>query len=51
MISIFEVFAINRNEQDFLENLDLFAKAILGNEDGDDNEDDNNEEDETNFKD
>ena len=29
MISIFEVFAINRNEDDFLENLGLFAQLVL----------------------
>lgn len=29
MISIFEVFAINRNEEDFLENLGLFAQLVL----------------------
>ena len=29
MISIFEVFAINRNEDDFLENLGLYAQLIL----------------------
>ncbi len=28
MISIFEVFAINRNEDDFLENLGLFNQLI-----------------------
>lgn len=29
MISIFEVFAINRNEDDFLENLGLFAHLVM----------------------
>lgn len=28
MISIFEVFAINRNEDDFLENIQLFATIV-----------------------
>lgn len=28
MISIFEVFAINRNEDDFLENIALFAEVV-----------------------
>ena len=29
MISIFEVFAINRNGEDFLENLGLFAQLVM----------------------
>ena len=29
MISIFEVFAINRNEEDFLENLGIFSDLAL----------------------
>ena len=29
MISVFEVFAINRNEDDFLENLDLFKQLVM----------------------
>lgn len=29
MISIFEVFAINRNEDDFLENLNFFSELVL----------------------
>lgn len=33
MISIFEVFAINRNEDDFLENLDLFKQLVLDQDD------------------
>ena len=41
MISIFEVFAINRNEDDFLENLGLFAQLVM--EQDEDNEDDEDE--------
>ena len=33
MISIFEVFAINRNEDDFLENLSLFAQLVMEQDD------------------
>ena len=33
MISVFEVFAINRNEDDFLENLDLFKQLVMEQED------------------
>lgn len=33
MISIFEVFAINRNEDDFLENLALFAQLVMAQDD------------------
>ena len=29
MISIFEVFAINRSEEDFLENLNIFAQIFI----------------------
>jgi hypothetical protein len=29
MISVFEVFALNRNEQDFIENLELYGTIIM----------------------
>jgi hypothetical protein len=43
MISIFEVFAINRNEDDFLENLALFAQLVMAQDE--EQEDEEEEED------
>ena len=39
MISIFEVFAINRNEEDFLENLEIFKQLVIDQESENDDED------------
>mmetsp|Transcript_38716 Transcript_38716/g.37058 ORF Transcript_38716/g.37058 Transcript_38716/m.37058 type:complete len:110 (+) Transcript_38716:1578-1907(+) len=44
MISVFEVFALNRNETDFIENLELYGSIIM--EQQEDNDMDNLEEDE-----
>lgn len=40
MISIFEVFAINRNEDDFLENLGLFAQLLMDSDEEEDTKED-----------
>lgn len=45
IISIFEVFAINRNEEDFLENLGLFTNMIATQEDQEEDKEDGNSED------
>lgn len=42
MISIFEVFAVNRDEDDFLENLGLLAQIYLEDTDTHDNDGEEN---------
>lgn len=48
MISIFEVFALNRDEDDFLENLGLLAQISLEEADTHENEGEENTDEESN---